>query len=164
MKELILLRHAKSSWKHQALIDFERPLNNDGLLELMELQNWIDEKKIKPEIILCSPSVRTYQTFVLANRSLKVGPDNLKLDYELYESGLEQYITAVKQINPSINKLLIIGHNPAISMLAQHISNYQKEVLTGCLLNIKLKINNWNKIQENCGTLVEEFIPTRHKK
>ena len=40
MKELILIRHAKSSWKYN-VIDHERPLTDRGLEDAMLVSNYL---------------------------------------------------------------------------------------------------------------------------
>jgi phosphohistidine phosphatase SixA len=57
---------------------------------------------------------------------------------------------------------MIVGHNPVITELAVFICGYNKEILTGSLLRIKMNVNNSNEIKKNCGNLISEFIPSRH--
>lgn len=161
-KNLILLRHAKSSWKHENLLDIERPLNKDGLAEMTELLDWLSKRKIKVDQIVCSPSARTYHTMLFANRKFKVPQNQIEIDQELYESTLEQYVNSIKKTNPKVNTLLIVGHNPVCTQLAKYLANYDNEVLTGNLLRIEIKKDYWKDIQKNCGDLIEEFIPSRH--
>jgi len=58
MKKLILVRHAKSSWKNPALSDFNRPLNKRGKRDAPYMGKKLREKGIKPELIIASSAVR----------------------------------------------------------------------------------------------------------
>jgi phosphohistidine phosphatase len=162
MKQLILLRHAKSSWKHEKLHDIERPLNKEGIEEADELCNWIRKKKLIVDKVEISPSIRTYHTFLIANRELKINSTQLNLNQDLYESNLEYYLNVTNKHLTSNENLMIVGHNPIISNLAYFICGYEKEVLTGSLLLINMPKIKPNEIKKNCGNLISEFIPSRH--
>jgi phosphohistidine phosphatase len=162
MKEVILLRHAKSSWKNPLLRDIERPLNKDGITEALELTDWLKVHKINPHIVVCSTSARTYQTFLIANSQFEIKNSKLILEPTLYESTLKQYLNTIKKYFSSCSCLMIVGHNPVITELAAFICGYNKEILTGSLLRIKMNVNNSNEIKKNCGNLISEFIPSRH--
>ena len=51
MKRLILIRHAKSSWKDMSLSDFDRPLNKRGMAN-GEFMSDLLSKKIKSVEVL----------------------------------------------------------------------------------------------------------------
>jgi len=58
MKTIILVRHAKSSWKDPSLDDFDRPLNKRGKRNAPFMGNKLKERKIMPDLILSSPAKR----------------------------------------------------------------------------------------------------------
>ena len=62
MKQLILMRHAKSSWESSALIDHERPLNARGRHDAPVIGHYLWQKGVKPDLIISSDSLRTRQT------------------------------------------------------------------------------------------------------
>ena len=62
MKELILIRHAKSSWSNPLLEDFERPLNKRGERDAPFMAKILKQKEINPDLIISSPSKRTKDT------------------------------------------------------------------------------------------------------
>ena len=62
MLTLSLFRHAKSSWDDDTLDDFERPLARRGEDAAPRMGAFMARKGLAPELILCSPSVRTRQT------------------------------------------------------------------------------------------------------
>jgi|LakMenEpi03Aug12_release.lakeMendotaPanAssembly.Ray.scaffolds.fasta_scaffold367896_2 phosphohistidine phosphatase len=162
MITLFLLRHAKSSWKHEKLLDIERPLNREGFEEADELCNWLQKNKLTINKVECSPSIRTYHTFLIANRELKINQDKIQLNKELYESSLENYLNVIKKNLDSNRNLMIVGHNPVITNLASFLCGYPKEVLTGSLLQINISKIKPNDVKKNCGNLTSEFIPSRH--
>ena len=59
---LILLRHAKSDWYSGVPGDFDRPLAARGRKDAPRVGKWMKKNGILPELILCSPAVRTRET------------------------------------------------------------------------------------------------------
>ena len=61
-RELILIRHTKSSWADFSLPDFDRPLKKDRTDDAKNMAKQLKKLKVKPNLILCSPAKRTKQT------------------------------------------------------------------------------------------------------
>ena len=62
MKTLLLMRHAKSSWKDDTLSDHERPLKKRGRKDTKRIAKVIKENNLIPNVIISSPAVRTLET------------------------------------------------------------------------------------------------------
>ena len=58
MKTLLVLRHAKSSWKQAELSDHERPLNKRGRRDAPRVAAFIHDSGLGPDLILSSTAVR----------------------------------------------------------------------------------------------------------
>jgi len=58
MKIIYLVRHAKSYWGNQSLSDFDRPLNKRGKLDAPFMGKILNEKKIKPELMISSKTCK----------------------------------------------------------------------------------------------------------
>ena len=65
MKQILLLRHAKSSWDNSNLSDFERPLANRGIRDAKKLCKFIKKSDLKLDKVLCSNAFRAKETFDL---------------------------------------------------------------------------------------------------
>src|SRR3546814_4108799 len=65
MRLLCLLRHAKSSWDDPGLADFDRPLAPRGRAAAPRIGAWIAAQGLCPDVVLCSPALRTRQTWEL---------------------------------------------------------------------------------------------------
>ena len=70
MKTLMLLRHAKSSWKDEGLTDHDRPLNKRGKKTAPAMGHLILEKQLVPGLILSSTAVRARATAEAVARGL----------------------------------------------------------------------------------------------
>ena len=62
MKNLLLMRHAKSSFEDNQASDFERGLNKRGEKDAPRMGKLLKEKDLVPDLILCSKAVRTAKT------------------------------------------------------------------------------------------------------
>lgn len=62
MKQLLLVRHAKSDWGNPGLDDFDRPLNERGKKDAPAMAKRIIEKKIKIDAFISSPAKRAAKT------------------------------------------------------------------------------------------------------
>ena len=61
MRELLLLRHAKSSWDDRSLADRDRPLAPRGERAAPAMARWMAGEGLLPDRVLCSPAVRTWR-------------------------------------------------------------------------------------------------------
>lgn len=119
MKKLYLLRHAKSSWDHFGIIDYDRPLNDRGQRQAEAMGQFFQANNFQIDLILCSGALRTRETL------------ELLLDHYDYQGEIE-YQDEIYASSPSIledlidqadvETLLLIGHNPEIELLASSLS------------------------------------------
>jgi phosphohistidine phosphatase len=118
MKTLILLRHAKSSWKDPYLSDHDRPLNARGKRDAPAMAELLADRLPKPDYVLCSTSRRTRDTADYFIKILGIGADQVEYDRELYHADGFTLLHAISQCDNSVDTLLVIGHNPGITVLA----------------------------------------------
>src|SRR5512138_2218530 len=97
MKTLLLLRHAKSSWKHPELGDHDRPLNKRGKRTAPLLGALLQDQGLIPDLILCSSAVRTHDTaFLVAKACHYVG--EIKQTHTLYLAEPQTYVEVLRQV------------------------------------------------------------------
>lgn len=117
MPTLMLLRHAKSDHEDPKLGDHERPLSKRGredaprMGEHMRAQNW------EPELVLCSTSERTRETWDLVAPKLESQP-TVRFDRALYLAAWPALLSIVQGAPDDVSSLLLIGHNPGTEQLA----------------------------------------------
>ncbi|WP_048648337.1 SixA phosphatase family protein [Nitratireductor soli] len=118
MRELILLRHAKSSWDDPSLGDFERPLAPRGRRAAPLMGREIAARGWRPDHMLVSSARRAQQTWRLVAAELGVEADTAAFDAELYMASAERLLAAVRKAPPAAERLLLVGHNPGLEGLA----------------------------------------------
>lgn len=119
-KTLYIARHAKSSWDDASLSDFERPLNKRGKKDAPFMAKLLKEKGIKPDLILSSPAKRAKSTAKHYHEELG---SKLKVDERIYEASLMSLIYLAQETFEHVDSLMIVGHNPGLTMLNDRLSD-----------------------------------------
>ncbi len=152
MKTLYLLRHAKSSWKDETLLDIERPLNKRGRKAAETVGRYLKKKKIVPDLVLCSTAVRARETTDIVMETAELS-SQLRFDKRIYEAGPERLLEVVQQIEKNKKAVLLVGHNPGFEEFLKLLTGTAKTMPTATLAKIDLKVTNWASVSEKCGTL-----------
>jgi phosphohistidine phosphatase len=113
-RTLLILRHASAA-NEPGTADEERPLMPIGRKEATVVGRKL--AALRPEYVLCSPAVRTRQTWQQISAELAIQP---KVDFEtgIYQANAETLRELIWQTDDSVSTLLLIGHNPAVHELA----------------------------------------------
>ena len=119
VRRLIVMRHAKSSWKDPNLDDHERPLNKRGRRDAPMVADAIFERGWIPDLILVSSSKRTLQT--LEGMSHRMGKTPFEVRSGIYHATV---IDLVEELEDMLynGTTMIIGHNPGSEILVNHLS------------------------------------------
>ncbi|QKC84559.1 histidine phosphatase family protein [Mesorhizobium sp. NZP2077] len=121
MKQLLLLRHAKSSWDDADLDDFDRPLAERGLKAARVIGRELAARDWLPELALVSPALRTSDTWRLVAAELPVQP-RVASAQALYDASAVDILRQIRKADPSSNCLLMVGHNPGLEDLAKQLA------------------------------------------
>ena len=164
MKQLYILRHAKSSWAQPGLGDIERPLNKRGERQVDRLQEWLNSNKIQINQILCSPSTRTQATY----RGLQpaLGDTPVEIVKSLYHGRMENYLEALW--SQAADRIMMIGHNPTCDELTRYLTSPTSPAAeklmahhfgTATLAILSFEIDDWSQIGQASGTLTQLLRP-----
>lgn len=123
MLRLILLRHGKSGWDDPSLDDFDRPLAPRGLRNVPEMGRRLVRRGLTPELILTSTAVRALSTARAVARELGYREDRLVEAPELYLASPAVILAAVRQAPDSARTLMVVGHNPGLTALANMLDD-----------------------------------------
>lgn len=153
MKQLVLIRHAKSSWKYDGLADALRPLNSRGYSEALALAEWMKEEGIYPHVFLVSPSVRTYTTAMAILLAIESPSSKVILSDALLCSGSDAYLNLLPDLDPRWNSVAIVGHNDAISETLNALSGYSSMMKPGDCAVLRSDTKNWDSFKKNTAVL-----------
>ncbi len=156
MKTLLIMRHAKSSWKDDTLPDFERPLNKRGKRDAPRMGRLIRAEGLTPDVILSSPAVRARATAeAVADLSRYAG--EIKFVAEFYAAGPEAYLTALRSLSDEVRSALVIGHNPALEELLEDLTGEAVPLPTAALARLRLRLKRWKDLNESARGKLADF-------
>ena len=149
MKTLYLIRHADSEWKN-GTSDFDRSLSPKGLQDASNICEELESLNFNPTLTVCSPALRTQTTAeIIAKNCLTV------FEPSIYESPVNNLIDVINNLPNDFKEVALIGHNPAISLLANYLTNDTSNSMQPCtVIKIELTIEKWNEITQGAGTEV----------
>lgn len=130
MTTLVLLRHAKSAWP-DGVGDEQRPLAERGRRDAPAAGRWLREH-VRVDLVVCSPAVRTRQTWRLVSAELDVAPE-FQLDDRIYDATAAELVAVVRELPPSAATVLVIGHNPGLSELVHVLGGTPVELKTSAV-------------------------------
>lgn len=159
MRQLFLLRHAKSSWDDPSLGDFDRALNNRGRKAARAMANFLAEAHIRPAMILCSAALRTRTTYEIIAPKLAGVP--VSVEDALYEATKGDLLHRLRRLDDHLGSVMVIGHNPGIERLAAGLSaghgdkhalaSMAEKFPTGALAVLETEDHAWAALEEgNC--------------
>src|SRR6266487_1946293 len=109
MKSVLVLRHAKSSWKHPDLADHDRPLNKRGKRDAALMGRLLKREDLVPDIIISSTATRARATAeTVAKASGYKG--EIVLNKSLYAAEPEAYLCILHDLSDKYVRVLIVGH------------------------------------------------------
>jgi phosphohistidine phosphatase len=147
MKTLYLIRHAKSSWSHPGVSDFNRPLLDTGIKRNRKIIKYLNKNNISVDLMISSPAVRTLETARLIAEGIDYPVENISQEPLLYEADTNEFLNVIYEVPDEINSLMIVGHNFTISNVASFFLGPEIEILpTSGLAAISFDTKHWRNI------------------
>jgi len=126
-RRLLLMRHAKA--RHEGETDHARPLSPRGRRDAHAAGVLLGQRGDVPGLVLVSTSQRTRDTWDGVREGLRDAAERAEawFDRSLYDSGPRAVVELVGAVEADVSSVLVIGHNPTISIVAAAISDGQAE-------------------------------------
>ena len=166
MRRLLLLRHAKSSWKQPDLADHDRPLSPRGHRAAIALGEHLRGLIEPPDVVVCSSAVRTVETMRLVRAGLP-SSTSVTVDETLYGADVDELLDRVRRLPSTAAGVLLIGHNPGIGdlavMLAGHGDRAARASIAAKFPTAALAIltidGEWTAVAPGAASLEEYWTP-----
>ena len=159
MKKLLVLRHAKSSWKDTGISDHDRPLNKRGKEAAPLMGQVLYEEDLVPEAILSSTALRARQTADLVAEASGFEGEIVYLE-DFYHAWPSDYLDALRVLSDDIDSAMIVGHNPGMEMLLEMLTGESERFPTAALALIYLPIVYWSQLNDETeGEFVDLWLP-----
>lgn len=161
MKKIILVRHAKSSWKYQVK-DHDRPLKKRGVNDAKLLSTYTNKMISTPELLWSSSANRALSTAKIFAKNWGIPMHEVKVKKELYDFSGSDLIKTIKECENTINSLMIFGHNFAITDFVNTFGNlYIENVPTCGFVVLEFDMVNWKELSK--GKVVYKLFPKEIK-
>ena len=164
LKELILIRHAKSSWADPSLDDRDRPLNNRGKRDAPFMGKRLASHSCIPDKIISSPARRARKTARIIARQLSYPKKDIVLLEDLYTSSINSMYRILHACEKGVNRLFLVGHNYVITDFCVDLTGADIENIPTCgIAAIRFK-GSWSHIAPESGELFFFDYPKLHTK
>lgn len=155
MKQILVLRHAKSSWSDPGLDDFDRPLSKRGLQDAPRMGKFLRKTGYKPGLVISSPAERAKQTAQLCVEAMKEEHDIIKWDEDLYFESAVKYVQAIQAAPEEQDRIMLVGHNPLVEATVTALSGGKNHTIlrmpTAALVCLESYALKWSDISYgNC--------------
>jgi len=170
MRQLLLLRHAKSSWDDPRVPDHDRPLNARGRDAAAAMARAMRDLGLAPDLVLVSPARRTQQTLE-ALEPWDEPPPLVETVDRLYLADQPTLLAALQATPETVRSVLLIGHNPGLHELAMALAGAQAMSQNGLLTRRLAEgyptaaltefsiAGPWWSLDENGGRLIRMLAP-----
>jgi phosphohistidine phosphatase len=156
MKKILIMRHAKSSWKDAEILDHERPLKKRGLKDAAYIGKVLKNKELIPDKIISSDAVRAADTAAIV--ADKCGFKK-EIDYteKLYMAESSAILDLIHGQPESIKTLMVIGHNPGMEALVQVLSRKVESLSTSSVAYFQADIKSWKDLKQGSKIKLKKF-------
>jgi phosphohistidine phosphatase len=164
MKTLYIVRHAKSSWDHDGLTDFERPLNKRGQNDAPMMGTVLREREAQPSIIRTSAANRAITTARLLAEALDFPLDKIEVDAGMYGAGTLEIVAIVQSLPDEAKEVMLVGHNPTIHLVAQRFAGFDGGNVPTCgIFCIDFDVSSWMETASAEGRLRYYEYPKKQR-
>lgn len=144
MKQLLLIRHAKSSWADAGMDDFDRPLNERGKSDAPEMAKRLIRKHIKIDAFISSAAKRAQKTSALFMKEFHVDAERMILKKQLYLAPPEIFYSCIAELEEQLETVAIFAHNPGITDFANNLTLVKVDDMPTCsIYALKVDADQW---------------------
>ena len=159
---LYLVRHAKSSWSHEGLLDRDRPLNRRGERDAPRMARRLAARDRPPEAIVSSPAVRARTTAEIFAEEFGISGSDFRIDPDLYGAGVVDLLESARGFSDDVYSALLFAHDPGLTELAGALSQYEIAHLPTCgVVTVEFQIGRWQEVEVTSGRVIHFDFPKR---
>ena len=162
MKNLFIIRHAKSSWEDFGISDIDRPLNSRGIKDAYAMGIKWRKAAISFDKIISSNGIRALHTATIIANQLNIVFDNLEVNPKLYHASFQSIFEIIHCVSEDVNNLAIFAHNPGITDFAYEAKTEIENVPTTGMIHFTIESTKW-KDADFSSLLFKDFDYPKRK-
>ena len=165
MKQLTLIRHAKSSWKDAYLLDMDRPLKKRGKRDAPMMGKRLAERESSPDLLVSSPAKRALATAEMIATEIEYPLEEIVVIEKLYSAEVAGWLKIVQGFDDGLDHVMCIGHNPGLTDFVNHIStdHFIDNVPTCGVVEMTFDIESWASVGHVEPSQVEFDYPKKEQ-
>jgi phosphohistidine phosphatase len=160
VKDVCFVRHAKSSWDHPGLVDFDRPLEKRGLRDAPRMAAKMRELHLEPDYIITSGANRARSTAEFFRKEFDLKPDCFVVNNDLYEAAPETVFEVLRTAPETARFVYLFGHNPTFTWVANSISGVHIDNVPTCgVVHVQAVLTSWKKFKPEHAAFIGFHYP-----
>jgi phosphohistidine phosphatase len=164
LKTLVLVRHAKSSWKDPELTDRDRPLNPRGRRDAPEMGRRLVSREAAPDLIVTSPAVRAATTARVIADAVGYPEEGIVEDERLYGASSSEILDVIREIGDRFDRVFLFGHNPGLTDLVNDLSPEPIENVPTCgVVEFRIESGSWGGVGRDTVARADFDYPKRRR-
>ncbi len=158
-KILSLMRHATAESAQFWQNDFQRPLNQQGRQEAINIAKTLKNNAFTIDYLISSPARRTQETSEIIKKNAGTQPHlQIQQADDLYDGDLDVYLKVLSKLSDDVHCPILVGHNPSISILAESLLAKSIAMPPATLIRLTLPITAWSEIERFSGNLIDYAV------
>lgn len=152
MKQLLLIRHAKSDWNDASVADFDRPLNQRGSKDAPAMAERLVREQIIPQAIITSPALRALTTANYFAERFGIDKQEIRTELAIYEASVATLLSVVNNLDNRYDFVALFGHNPGLTNFIISLCDTDVYDIPTCgMLLIEFPFDDWAMVSKNTG-------------
>jgi phosphohistidine phosphatase len=162
VKQLWLVRHAKSSWSDSTLSDFNRPLNGRGERDAPRMGRRLAARPSRPDVLIASPAARAKRTAEIIAGAIGYDADTIVWDRRIYDASPSDLLQLIRATAKEAESAMVLGHNPAMTIVANALGGCAIDNVPTCgIVHLAFDVSDWKDVGDGVGRLVDFDYPKR---
>jgi phosphohistidine phosphatase len=160
VKNLFLIRHAKSSWAEMGAKDFDRVLEERGLRDAPKMAKILRGMGIMPDIIISSPAKRAILTAQYFAKEMGIPFEMIDLQPDIYEASELDLLHVIRNISNDAQTVLLFGHNPTLTYFPnRYTEDFIDNVPTCGIVQLSMNGEKWSDFNEKTVSKIGFWYP-----
>jgi phosphohistidine phosphatase len=144
MKTVYIVRHGKAVPAHANIADADRLLTDTGVARTCKIAEYMNESKPVIDQIIASPAERAYATALIIADKLGIKANKVISNETIYTGDESDILDVIASLDDSVKSVLLVGHNPVITMVANRFASPKLESLpTTGVVSVHLDTDKW---------------------
>ena len=156
MRRLLLIRHAKSSWKYPDLSDHDRPLNKRGQRDVVAMSAHLQTKGKHLDAVFSSSAARAKVLADAISTNLQLP---LYASREWYTFSASELLERIRGLPDECLKIAVVTHNPAVTRLSNQLTDAGiSNIPTSGMLSMSFDCRSWEQVGSSNAKAYLEFF------